>query len=273
MTTEDRVKIFGRPDSQNDVVSAGCAGCGNGITWRLVAEAIDDLGIVEKTICCVGQGCHGHFIGLGLFKFDLINCLHGRAPAGATGVRRVLPEDRMVFTLQGDGDMVGEGCSEIIHAAARGERITAILFNNAGLGETGGDLCPTTLMGQRTKTSPQGRDLDVHGHPLQLAEMLATMPGVSYVARGSLSNAAEVMRLKRMIRRAFEIQMSGDGLTFVEVLSPCSSGWGMTPLESLAFVAKDMVNFNPVGEIKVPSRPEAEADLKLVPQPATTVPE
>ncbi len=268
MTSENRVKVFGRPAAERDVASLGCPGCGHSITWRLVAEAVDELGIIERTVCCGGVGCHSWFLGMGIFNFDQVVCTHGRAPAVASGVRRVLPPDRMVFTIQGDGDMAGEGCSEIIHAAARGELITTIMCNNAGLGETGGDLCPTTLVGQRTKTSPQGRDVAVHGYPLQLAEMLAPMPGVAYVARGSISNAAEVMKLKRMIRRAFEIQLSGEGLTFVEVLSPCPSGWGMTPLESLTFVAQDLVNANPVGELKVPSRVAEKEALKPVPQTA-----
>ena len=253
MTDENVMKVFGRPKAEKEMATEHCPGCGHSITWRLVAEVIDELGIIDRTVCIGGVGCHGWFLFSGIYNFDQVMALHGRAPAVATGVRRVLPPDRLVFTLQGDGDMTGEGCSEIIHAAARGERITAIMCNNASLGETGGDLCPTTLIGQRTKTSPQGRDPALHGYPLQLAEMLVGMPGVSYVARGAISNPAEVMKLKGMIRRAFEIQLSGEGLTFVEALSPCPSGWGITPIEALKFVAEKLASYNPVGELKVPS--------------------
>ena len=263
MTDENLMKVFARPNAQREMATEHCPGCGHSLTWRLVAEAIDDLGIVDRSVCCGGVGCHGWFLFSGIFNFDQVMCLHGRAPAVATGVRRAVPPDRMVFTLQGDGDMTGEGCSEIIHAAARGERITAIMCNNASLGETGGDLCPTTLVGQRTKTSPQGRELGLHGYPLQLAEMLVGMPGVSYVARGAISNPASVVKLKEMIRRAFEIQLSGEeGLTFVEVLSPCPSGWGITPIEALKFVAEELASFNPVDELKVPPLEKEKESLE-----------
>lgn len=252
MTNESRIRVFGRPEAERGVGTLGCPGCGHGITWRILAEVIGDLGILDRTICCAGVGCHDWFVTTRLFNFDQILCLHGRAPAVATGARRVLPSDRVIFTIQGDGDMVGEGCAEIIHAASRAERITTILCNNANFGETGGHLCPTTLMGQRTKTSPYGRNLDVHGYPLQMAEMLVPLPGVTYVARGAICSPAHVMEIKRMIRRAFEVQMSGDGLTFVEVLTPCPSGWSLSPIDALKFVADEMVSFNQLGELKTP---------------------
>ncbi len=246
----DRIEIYRRPRSENAVQLYTCPGCGHPITWRLVAEVVDELGILERTICLGGEGCHMWFLLQGLFKFDQVHAAHGRAPAVATGVRRVLPSDRVVIVVQGDSDMASEGCAEIIHAAARAERITAIMCNNAGSAETGGHLCATTLMGQRTKTSPSGRNLELHGHPLQLAEMLSGMPGVSYVARGAICSPLDVRNLKRMIRRAIETQMFMPGLSFVEVLSPCPTGWGVAPFEALKFVAEKMVSFYPVGELK-----------------------
>jgi 2-oxoglutarate/2-oxoacid ferredoxin oxidoreductase subunit beta len=227
-----------------------CAGCGHGISLRLIAETIDELGLREDTIGVLGVGCYS--TNSALFDFDCSFALHGRAPAMATAVKRLLP-DRLVFTLQGDGDMTAIGTTEIVHAAMRGERFTAILLNNAGYGETGGQMAPTTLIGQRTPSTPHGRDVAVDGHPTRLTEMLAMLDGVGYATRVAVNKPANIARAKRAIRKAFDVQREGRGLSLVEVLTPCPSGWRMSPIDALRWIDDMQMKTYPIGDIKVPA--------------------
>jgi len=181
----------------------------------------------------------------------MIEAAHGRAPAVATGVKRVLP-DRVVFTYQGDGDLAAIGTAEIVHAAARGENITVIFVNNAIYGMTGGQMAPTTLLGQKTTTTPQGRDARLAGYPLRVAEMLSTVEGAAYVARASVHNPKNVRRARQAIKRAFEVQLAGGGFALVEVLSTCPTNWGLSPVEALQWLEEHMLPVYPLGEFKVP---------------------
>lgn len=225
-----------------------CAGCGHGTTVRLVGEVIDQLGLREQTIGILGVGCYS--TSPVTFNFDCQLALHGRAPAMATAVKRLLP-DRLVFTMQGDGDLAAIGTTEIVHAATRGERFATLLLNNANFGETGGHMAPTTLVGQRTPSSPQGRNPEVHGYPTRITEMLTLLEGVRYVARVALTNPANVMRAKGAIRKAFQLQLEGSGFSLVEILTACPSGWRLTPVESLRWMDEVQTKTYPLGELKV----------------------
>ncbi|XVQ14547.1 thiamine pyrophosphate-dependent enzyme [Spirillospora sp. CA-255316] len=199
-----------------------CPGCGEPIVMRAIAETISELALASRSIGVVGIGCYTGFSSAA--DIDIVQALHGRAPSLATGVKRVRP-DSFVFTLQGDGDMVNEGLQEILHTAARAERVTAILVNNGVFGETGGHMTSTSVLGQRTKNTLEGRDAARHGFPIPIADLLAQLEGVVYVARGAVNTAANVTRTRRAIRRAFELQEAGAGFTFVEVLTMCPTGW------------------------------------------------
>jgi 2-oxoglutarate ferredoxin oxidoreductase subunit beta len=227
-----------------------CAGCGHGTSIRLVSEVIDELGLREQTVGVLGVGCYS--TNPVTFDFDCQLALHGRAPAMATAVKRLLP-DRLVFTMQGDGDLAAIGTTEIVHAATRGERFTTLLLNNANFGETGGHMAPTTLIGQRTPSTPQGRDPNAHGYPTRIVEMLAMLDGVVYVARVALTKPTNVMRARAAIKRAFQIQLEGRGFSLVEVLTACPSGWRLTPVESLRWMDEVQAKTYPVGELKVPA--------------------
>ena len=221
-----------------------CPGCTHGIIHRLVAEAIDELGLQDKAIGIAPVGC-------AVFAYDYFNCdmmeaAHGRAPAVATGCKRVRP-DNLVFTYQGDGDLASIGAAEITHAATRGEKITAIFVNNAIYGMTGGQMAPTTLIGQKATTCPAGRDAKVNGHPIRMSEMLATLDGPAYIARVSVHDVKHIMEAKKAIKKAFEIQMAGKGFTLVEVLSTCPTNWGMTPQEALKWLQEKMIPQYPLG--------------------------
>lgn len=244
MTTDTRRVIYRRPDVLTDRSSHYCPGCGHGIIHRIVAEVLDELALGPRTIGVASVGCSVFvydYLGV-----DFVESPHGRAPAVATGVRRVRP-DAFVFTYQGDGDLAAIGTAEIVHAAARGERISVIFVNNGIYGMTGGQLAPTTLVGQRTTSTPAGRDVRSAGYPIPITEMLALLPGVTYAARGSIADPQWIGRTKAMIRRAFEIQLAGQGLSIVEILSTCPVGWGMTPSESMKHVADDVVQTYPLG--------------------------
>lgn len=226
-----------------------CPGCGHGIIHRLVAEVIDELGIQDKTVGACPVGCA--VVANEYFAVDMQQAAHGRAPAVATGVKRCRP-DLVVFTYQGDGDLASIGMTEVVHAAARGEKITTIFVNNAIYGMTGGQMAPTSLLGQVTTTSPFGRKKEIQGSPIRVAEMLATLEGAAYIARASVHNAANVMKTKRMIRRAFDTQLAGDGYSLVEVLSTCPTNWGLSAVEAADWLAKNMIPYYPLGEIKTP---------------------
>jgi 2-oxoglutarate ferredoxin oxidoreductase subunit beta len=227
-----------------------CPGCTHGVGHRLVAEVLDEMKLREKTIGVASVGCS--VFAYNYFDCDFVEAAHGRAPAMATGIKRVLP-DRVVFTYQGDGDLASIGMGEIVHAAARGENITVIFINNANYGMTGGQLAPTTLPGQKTTTSPHGRDVEQMGFPIRMAEMLATLEGVGYVVRRSLHNPKNVRQAKKAIRLAFETQVHGLGFSLVELLSTCPTNWGLTPLEALEWVEDHMIPYYPVQDFKVAS--------------------
>ncbi len=224
-----------------------CPGCTHGIIHRLVAESMEELGIGETAIGVAPVGC-------AVFAYDYFNCdmmeaAHGRAPAVATGIKRVHP-DKAVFTYQGDGDLASIGAAEIVHAATRGEKITTIFVNNAIYGMTGGQMAPTTLPGQVTTTSPYGRDVNHCGYPVRVSEMLATLSGPAYIERVSVHNVPAIKRAKAAIQKAFQLQMEGKGFTLVEVLSTCPTNWGKTPKEALEWLQSDMMPTYPLGVYK-----------------------
>lgn len=241
--------VMGYPEALAEVPTHYCPGCTHGIAHRLVAEVIDELGIRDTTIGVASVGCS--VFAYRYFACDFAQAAHGRAPAMATGLKRVHP-DRTVFTYQGDGDLASIGAAEILHAAARGERITVIFLNNAIYGMTGGQMAPTTLPGQRTTSSPEGRDVARQGYPLRMSELLAQVDGAAYVARRSLHDVVQVKRAKKAIRTAFEVQHAGLGLAMVELLSTCPTNWGMTPQDALTWVRDTMVPAYPLGDFKVP---------------------
>lgn len=224
-----------------------CAGCGHGISIRLVSEVVDELGLRERAICVQGVGCYS--TNPVTFNFDSQYALHGRAPAMATAVKRLLP-DRLVFTFQGDGDLAAIGTTEIVHAATRGERFTTIMLNNANFGETGGHMAPTTLLGQRTPSTPNGRDAAEHGHPTRILEMLALLDGVTFAARVAVDKPANIMRARSTLKRAFLHQMEGHGFSMVEILTACPSGWRMTPVEALTWMGEVQAKTYPLGDLK-----------------------
>jgi 2-oxoglutarate/2-oxoacid ferredoxin oxidoreductase subunit beta len=224
-----------------------CPGCGHGVALRLVAETIDDLDLREITVGVASVGCS--ILNYNYLDIDMQEAAHGRAPAVATGIRRVLP-DRIVFTYQGDGDLASIGLAEIVHAAARGENITVIFINNANYGMTGGQMAPTTLPGQKTTTTPLGRDVLRAGHPIRVCELLATLDGPAYIARSAMYNPAEVLKTKKCIRKAFNAQKLGLGFSLVEILSSCPNNWGMEPIKALQWVEKQMCAYYPLGVFK-----------------------
>ena len=221
-----------------------CPGCTHGIIHRLVAEAIDELGIQGKTIGIAPVGCA--VFAYNYFNTDMMEAAHGRAPAVATGCKRVHP-DNIVFTYQGDGDLASIGAAEITHAATRGENITVIFVNNAIYGMTGGQMAPTTLPGQVTTTSPYGRDPALCGYPIRVSEMLATLDGPAYIARCSVHDVKHIMDAKKCIKKAFETQIAKKGFSMVEVLPSCPTNWGMTPREALNWLEANMIPQYPLG--------------------------
>jgi 2-oxoglutarate ferredoxin oxidoreductase subunit beta len=220
------------------------------VAWRLVLDVIAELELSNRSILIAGHGCYTQMMKLS--DLDSLQCLHGRAPAVATGVKRMVP-DAAVFTLQGDGDMVSEGLHEVLHAAARGERVTALLFNNGVFGDTGGHLTATTVIGQRTKTSLEGREPGAHGYPIDVSRLIAQMEGTAYAARGAVNTPGMVARTKRMIRRAVELQMAGAGFTFVEVLTMCPTGWFVPTPEGPEYLEESMMETFGIGELKAPT--------------------
>ncbi|MDR2467773.1 MAG: 2-oxoglutarate oxidoreductase [Spirochaetaceae bacterium] len=237
------------PQSLQKVQTKYCAGCGHGVIHRLIAEIIDEMGLRERAIITNPVGCA---IWADLyFNFDSVQPPHGRTPAAATGVKRVLP-DHLIICYQGDGDIAAIGTAEMIHAANRGEKFTTVFVNNAIYGMTGGQMAPTTLLGQKASTAPAGRDPDNGGmgYPIRVAELLASLDGTRYLARGAVNSPAHIAKTKRYIRTAFEAQMAGKGSTLVEVLSPCPTNWGMTPVKAIEWLEKEMMAVFPPGEIK-----------------------
>ena len=239
--------VFAKPKSLTDAPLHYCPGCTHGIIHRLVAEAIDELGIEGRTIGVASVGCS--VMAYNYFTVDMVQAAHGRAPAVATGVKRSDPS-KIVFTYQGDGDLASIGTAEIVHAAHRGEKITTIFINNAIYGMTGGQMAPTTLVGQVTTTSPYGRQKEHCGEPIRIAEMLSTINGSAYIARCALNNAANIRKTKAAIKKAFEMQMEGKGFSLVEVLSPCPTNWGKAPGEAMDWLQDNMIPYYPLGTFK-----------------------
>lgn len=228
-------KVFGRPRALKEGVRFHyCPGCGHSILHRLVAECVDELGIRERTIGIAPVGCAVY--AYDYFDFDMIEVPHGRPPAAATGLKRVLP-DSILISYQGDGDMAAIGTAEIIHAANRGENITVIFVNNAIYGMTGGQMAPTTILGQKTTTTPLGRQSASAGYPLKACELLSALDAPYFIARCSVDNPKNVAETKRLIKQALQYQMDGKGFSMVEVLSPCPTDWKMTPAESLKWIS------------------------------------
>lgn len=240
--------VYERPTSLANVPTHYCPGCTHGVAHRLIAEVLDEMGLREMAIGVAPVGCS--VFAYNYFDCDFVEAAHGRAPAMATGIKRVLP-DRIVFTYQGDGDLASIGMAEIMHAAARGENFTVIFINNAIYGMTGGQMAPTTLPGQKTTSSPGGRDVEQMGFPIRMAEVLSTLDGAGYVVRRSLHDPKNIRLAKKALRLAFEAQQRGLGFSMVELLSTCPTNWGIPPLESLRWVEEHMVPVYPLEDFKV----------------------
>lgn len=254
---QNETLVYERPDSLTDLSTHYCPGCTHGVAHRLIAEVLDEMGVKGNTIGVASVGCS--VFSYNYFDFDFVQAPHGRAPALATGIKRVLPE-RTVFTYQGDGDMASIGMAEIVHAAARGENITVFFINNTNYGMTGGQMAPTTLPGQKTTSSPNGRDVESQGYPIRVAELLSQLDGASYVARRSLNDPKNIRLAKKAIRTAFEVQQRGLGFSMIELLSICPTNWGMTPVSALKWLEEKMMTYYPVGDYKVHP---AIAEIKL----------
>jgi len=240
-------KIFQRPLSLKRVPFRFCSGCGHGLIHRLIAECIDNLGIRERTIGVAPVGCA--VFAYDYFNFDILEAAHGRAPAVATGLRRVMP-DRIIFSYQGDGDLAAIGTAEIVHTAARGENISAFFVNIATYGMTGGQMAPTTLLDQKTTTTPSGRESKTAGYPLHVSELLSTIEGASYIVRASVDSYKNLINTKRSIEKSFRYQIEGKGFSLVEILSPCPVNWRLTPKDAVVWLQKEMMSVYPLGIFK-----------------------
>ena len=244
--------VYGKPRLITDDVMHYCPGCSHGTVHKLVAEVIDEMGLEKSTIAVSPVGC-----SVFAYKYvdvDWVEAAHGRACAVATAIKRLNP-DRLVFTYQGDGDLAAIGTGETIHAAARGENIATIFINNAIYGMTGGQMSPTTLLGMKTATTPYGRDAGLNGFPYKIAEMLVHLDGATYITRQSVHTPANVRKCKKAIRKAFENSLTGNGYSMVEVVSTCSSGWKMSPVEANKWLEENMLPYYPLGDIKVSELP------------------
>lgn len=237
-------KVFDRPESLLDVRTHYCPGCGHGVIHRIICEVVDELGIREKVIAIAPVGCA--VIAYDYWNFDTTEAAHGRPPAVATGIKRMRPEN-IVFTYQGDGDLAAIGTAEIIHAASRGENITVFFVNNGTYGMTGGQMAPTTLLQQKTTTTPHGRDAKLAGFPLKISEMLALLPGVSYLERTSTHSPKEIMKTRAAIKKAFLKQIENKGFSMVEILSACPTYWKMPPVEAVKYMEKEVAVHYPLG--------------------------
>ena len=240
--------VFEKPKSLTDATLHYCRGCTHGIIHRLVAEAIDELGIQGRTIGVAPVGCS--VMAYDYFDVDFVQAPHGRAPAVATGVKRADPENNIVFTYQGDGDLAAIGTAETVHAAARRENITVIFVNNAIYGMTGGQMAPTTLPGQVTQTSPYGRDVETVGYPIKVCELLSQVDGAAYLERVAVNSPANIKKAKKAIKKAFQNQIEGKGFSLVEVVSTCPTNWGMTPVKALQWLEDNMLPYYPLGVYK-----------------------
>lgn len=239
--------VYKKPDLMNDTDMHYCPGCSHGVVHKLIAEIIEEMGLAEKTIAVSPVGCA--VFAYRYLDVDWLEAAHGRAPALATAAKRLWP-DRLVFTYQGDGDLACIGTAETIHALNRGERITIIFINNAIYGMTGGQMAPTTLIGMKTSTCPYGRDAAIHGYPLNITDIAATLQGTAYVTRQSVENVAAIKKAKKAIKHAFENSMNGKGSNLVEIVSTCSSGWKMSPEKANKWMEENMFKFYNIGDLK-----------------------
>ena len=242
--------VYKRTKLLTDKTLSYCPGCGHGTAHRVIMEVLEEMNIQEQTIGVAPVGCS--VLAYEFMDIDMQQAAHGRAPAVATGIKRMFPE-KFVFTYQGDGDLAAIGTAETIHCCNRGENITIIFINNGIYGMTGGQMAPTTLPNMKTSTSPYGRDVSIMGNPLKITELLALLPGTYYVTRQSVHTPGNVRKTKRAIRKAFEYQKLNKGVSFVEVVSNCNSGWKMTPLQANKWMEENMFPFYPLGDIKVPA--------------------
>lgn len=252
-------KIFKRPEALSEMDSHYCPGCTHGVAHRLVAEVIDELGIRGRTVGIAPVGCA--VLAYNYFTFDFQEAAHGRAPAMATGIKRVRP-DLVVFTYQGDGDLASIGMGEIIHAANRGEKFTTIFINNAVYGMTGGQMAPTSMPGQRTTTSPFGRDVKDVGMPIKVSELLSALNTPAYIARQSVIKPKYIVKAKKAIKTAFEYQIERRCFSFVELVSTCPTNWGLTPVEAVKWAEETMIPYYALGEFKTPGQAEGGFDAK-----------
>jgi 2-oxoglutarate ferredoxin oxidoreductase subunit beta len=241
--------VYTKTEVLTDKVMHYCPGCGHGTAHRILGEVIEELGIQEDTIGVAPVGCS--VLAYNYFNVDMTQAAHGRAPAVATGIKRVLPE-KYVFTYQGDGDLAAIGTAETIHACNRGENFLIVFINNGIYGMTGGQMAPTTLPGMKSSTSPRGRDVETMGNPLKITELVATLPGTYYVTRQAVHTPANARKAKRALKKALEYQKLKKGTCLVEIVSNCSSGWKMTPVEANKWMEENMFPFYPLGDIKVP---------------------
>jgi 2-oxoglutarate ferredoxin oxidoreductase subunit beta len=240
-------RVFQKPELLLKAEHSLCPGCGEPVALRTILELIQELGLRERTICVAGIGCYTAFPMI--MDVDVMQALHGRAPSLATGVKRVRP-DAFVFTMQGDGDMLSEGLQEVIHSAARGERFTAVVFNNAVFGETGGHMTAATVLGQHTKTTIGGRDRERHGHPIKIAELVAQLDGTAYVARAAVHTASAIKLTKQYLHDAFQSQLDSKGFSLVEILTMCPTDWFVPPEQGPAFLEEKLVPTFPLGVLK-----------------------
>ena len=236
--------VYETPKALLDVPTHYCPGCTHGVIHKLIAEIIDELGILDNTIAVAPVGCS--ILMYNYFACDAIEAAHGRAPATATGIKRTNP-DKVVFTYQGDGDLAAIGMGEIVHAATRGENLTSIFVNNCIYGMTGGQMAPTTLPGQITETTPYGRDVKLAGYPIRVSELISTLTGACYVERVSVDTIPNLLKAKKAIKRAFENQIAGKGFSMIEVLSICPTNWGLSPQESMKWLRDNMIPYYPLG--------------------------
>jgi len=243
--------VYCRPETLTDTPFHYCPGCGHSVVHRVLMEVVEELGIQENTIGVAPVGCS--VFAYHYMNIDMQEAAHGRASAVATGIKRVLP-DKYVFSYQGDGDLAAIGTAETIHTVNRGENILMVFINNGIYGMTGGQMAPTSLIGQVTTTSPYGRDVKMVGHPIKIADLLIQLPGAHYVTRQAVHNPNAVRKLKKAFEKSFQYQKEGKGTCFVEVVSNCPSGWRMTPVESIKYLEETMFPAYPLGDLKVPEK-------------------
>lgn len=244
----NKEKIYGPSDYKLPFSLPSCPGCGSPLACKLVTEVLEELGMIRKSVVVIGVGCSG--MGFFAGKIDMSLCAHGSAPSVAKGIKEANYDDVIVFTIQGDGDCAAIGAGYLVNSAARGDKITIFMLNNINYGTTGGQMAPTTLMGQVTTTTPEGRSGATHGYPLHVPEMLATIKGVAYSARGALNSFANYQRTKKYIKSALQKQANGTGLGFVEILTTCPVNWRMEPLDAMKFIEEKVIAEYPLGEFK-----------------------